>query len=254
MKKECTFKDVRVVYNEDGQGLPVLLLHGWGQNKEMMEKIEEHLSSSFHVFNFDLPGFGESDEPKEAWSVEDYRDWLKEFVDANHLDKLIIIAHSFGCRIAIRYAVSYPDDVYKMCLTGAAGIRPTLTLEQQLRTKFYKAGKWFLTKTGQEEKLAELQNKSGSEDYRNASGVMRGTFVKIVNDDVSDFLDKINCETLLVWGDKDDAVPLSMAKKMEETMPNAGLAIFEGDDHFAYWHQADRFNRVLDVFLKGAKA
>ena len=248
---QIVIQNLKIEYDEAGVGENVVLLHGWGQNKEMMSAIFEHLKENYHVVNIDLPGFGQSEEPKEPWGVPDYEALVIDFLDALSIEQFSIVAHSFGCRIAFHIAYDYPERVTKMCLTGAAGIKPKKSIQAQAKTGMYKAGKWFLTKTGQEEKLAELQNKSGSEDYRNASGVMRGTFVKIVNDDVSDFLDKINCETLLVWGDKDDAVPLSMAKKMEETMPNAGLAIFEGDDHFAYWHQADRFNRVLDIFLKG---
>ena len=80
---------------------------------------------------------------------------------------------------------------------------------------------------------------------------MRPTFVKVVNDDVTDILPDVKCSVLLVWGDRDDAAPLWMGQMMEKEMPDAGLAVFEGDDHWAYWHQADRFNRVLDVFLKG---
>lgn len=79
---------------------------------------------------------------------------------------------------------------------------------------------------------------------------MRETLVKVVNDDISDLLPKMDMPVLLVWGDQDEATPLWMGKMMEEKMPNAGLAIFEGDDHYAYWHQWDRFNRCLDVFLK----
>ena len=119
-----------------------------------------------------------------------------------------------------------------------------------MKTSLYKAGKWFLKITGQTKKLEELQNRSGSEDYRNAKGVMRPTFVKVVNDDVSPILNKVVCPVLLVWGEYDTAVPLEMGRQMEREMPDAGLAIFEGDDHFAYWHQPERFNRVLDIFLK----
>jgi hypothetical protein len=92
-----------------------------------------------------------------------------------------------------------------MCLTGAAGIKPKRGLDYQIRTKAYKAGKWFLKVTGQNEKLEELQNRSGSEDYRNAKGVMRPTFVKVVNDDVTDILKDVKCSVLLVWGDQDNA-------------------------------------------------
>ena len=56
-----------------------------------------------------------------------------------------------------------------------------------------------------------------------------------------------------MYGDEDEATPLWMGKLMEEKMPNAGLAIFEGYGHYAYWNQSDRFNRVLDVFLEGDK-
>ena len=79
---------------------------------------------------------------------------------------------------------------------------------------------------------------------------MRPTFVKVVNDDVSPILNKVVCPVLQVWGEYDTAVPLEMGRQMEREMPDAGLAIFEGDDHFAYWHQPERFNRVLDIFLK----
>ena len=101
--------------------------------------------------------------------------------------------------------------------------------------------------------LEELQNRSGSADYRNARGVMRETFVKVVNDDVTPVLKDVRCPVLLVWGSEDTAAPLWMGQMMEKEMPDAGLAVFEGDDHFAYWHQPDRFNRVLDIFLKEDK-
>ena len=120
--------------------------------------------------------------------------------------------------------------------------------------KAYKAGKWFLKVTNQTEKLEEMQKNAGSEDYRNAKGIMKPTFVKVVNDDVSDILKDVKCSTLLVWGEFDTAAPLWMGKQMEKEMPDAGLAIFENDDHWAYWHQPDRFNAVLDIFFKGDEA
>ena len=78
---------------------------------------------------------------------------------------------------------------------------------------------------------------------------MKPTFVKVVNDDVSDILKDVKCSTLLVWGEFETAAPLWMGKQMEKEMPDAGLAIFENDDHWAYWHQPDRFNAVLSRSL-----
>lgn len=249
MKKIEEIYGVKTAYVTEGDGQDMILLHGWGQNKEMMQAIFDYFKDSYRVYALDFPGFGESDDPKEAWGVPDYELFLEAFVKHNHIVNPILVGHSFGCRVAIRYSAKNPVD--KMCLTGAAGIRPKQSLEDQVKVKMYKAGKWFLKVTGQTEKLQELQKSSGSEDYRNAKGIMRPTFVKVVNDDVTPILSDVKCPVLLVWGDLDTAAPLWMGQQMEKMMPNAGLAIFAGDDHFAYWHQADRFNRVLEIFLKG---
>lgn len=242
------FANVKTAYRHVGEGQDVILLHGWGQNMEMMEQIEKHLASTFSVYNLDFPGFGESGLPPVAWDVCDYQKFLEDFVKQNGIVNPILIAHSFGCRVAIRYSALHPE-VKKMVLTGAAGIKPEKTMTQQMKVMTYKAGKWFLKATGNEKKLQELQNKSGSVDYRNAQGVMRETFVKVVNDDIRPLLKEIQCPVLLVWGEYDEAVPLEMGKIMEREIPDAGLAIFERDNHFAYWNQSERFNRVLDAFL-----
>ncbi len=239
---------VKTAYRHTGEGRDVILLHGWGQNMYMMSAIEKHLSPSFSVWNLDFPGFGESGEPPAAWGVSDYTAFLREFIQDFGIKEPILIGHSFGCRVAIRYAAG--GAVRKMCLTGAAGIRPKPTGSMSMRTRAYKTAKWVLKTTKQDKLLEKLQDHSGSADYRNAHGVMRETFVKVVNDDVSPILKDVACPVLLVWGSNDQAAPLWMGEQMEREMPDAGLAVFEGDDHFAYWNQADRFNRVLDVFLK----
>lgn len=249
MEKTTVIQGLKISYLLEGEGGDVLLLHGWGQNKEMMQAIFDHLASSFRVCSLDFPGFGNSDAPQEAWGVPEYEEFLEAFMEALGIHDPVIIAHSFGCRVAIRYAAK-TQKARKMCLTGAAGIRPKHDLEWHIRTKAYKAGKWMLKVTGNQKKLDELQKNSGSADYRAAEGVMRPTFVKVVNDDVTPLLKDVKCPVLLVWGEHDEAVPLWMGQMMEKEMPDAGLAVFENDDHFAYWHQPQRFNAVLDIFLK----
>ena len=248
MEEKREIHGVETAYRKSGEGRPVILLHGWGQKMIMMSAIEAHLSGYFTVYNLDFPGFGDSGRMASAWGVRDYEAFLDDFCLINGIENPILIAHSFGCRVAIAYASDHP--VYKMCLTGAAGIRPKLSLKQKMKTGLYKAGKKVLIAAHQEEKLKELQKKSGSADYRALDGVMRESFVKIVNEDLTPLLPLVKCPVLLVWGEKDEAVPLWMGKQMEKEMPDAGLAVFEGDDHYAYWHQPVRFNHVLDAFLK----
>lgn len=240
-------KGLNVHYEKNGEhGKNVILLHGWGQNTKMMEYIASFLSNHFVVYNIDFPGFGESNEPNEPWGNEEYVELLKEFNDKLNIINPIIIGHSFGCRVGLYYAYKYP--VYKMVLTGAAGIKEKHSLKWYIKVYSYKLGKIVLKPfKGLSEKL---RKNAGSQDYKNASEVMKGTLVKCVNFDISPYLKSIKPETLLVFGDKDIATPLWMGKKLEKEMANATLVVFENDDHFAYFHQADRFNRVLDAFLK----
>lgn len=241
--------DIKVYFEQKGDmGKDVILLHGWGQNTIMMDNIAEFLKEHFRVYNIDLPGFGRSEEPKVPYSVEDYCELVRKFVVEEKIDEPIIIAHSFGCRIALRYAYKYP--VRRMALTGAAGVRDKRGFEYYFKTYTYKLGKKILSFPLLKSYKEKWQNKVGSEDYKNASGVMRATLVKVVNDDVSSLLKDIDVETLLVFGEKDEATPLSKGKYMEKQMPDATLIVFDGDDHYAYFHQADRFNRVLDAFLR----
>ena len=79
---------------------------------------------------------------------------------------------------------------------------------------------------------------------------MRKTFVKVISEDLSPLLPQIKASTLLVWGENDQDTPLWMGKKMEKDIPDAGLVIFENDDHYAYLRQWPRFVRVLQAFLK----
>ncbi len=242
-------KGTKINYIQQGSGAwDVVCLHGWGQNIAMMQQITDHLQDRFRVTVLDFPGFGASSEPLVSWNAEDYAECLHGFLLALNIVQPILIGHSFGGHIAITYAAKYP--VHKMVLTGASGIRPKHGLKWKLKTAAYKLAKKLVSLPGLNRYKEALQQYFGSEDYKNSSGVMRQTLVKVVNHDVSELLEKITMPVLLVWGDQDEAVPLWMGKKMEQAMPAAGLAIFEGEDHYAYWHQWDRFNRCLDIFLK----
>ena len=239
---------ININYKLEGTGKPVILLHGWGQNIEMMEFIFNHLKDNFRVLSYDFAGHGRSEEPLEPWGVKEYTDNLSKLIKEFNMDNPILIGHSFGCRVAITYASS--NKVNKMILTGAAGIKPKRGLDYKLRVSTFKTLKKVVNLTGSTKLKESLSNKFGSSDYKNTTGVMRESFVKIVNDDVSDILSDVTCPTLLVWGELDEAVDLSMARIMEEKMKDAALVIFEKDDHFAYYHQWQRFNLVIDAMLE----
>ena len=238
-------------YKLEGEGQAVVLMHGWGQNIQMMDYIFEYLKNSYKVLSFDFPGFGGSESLKSVYGVKEYTDTFKLMLEKLNIENPVLIGHSFGCRVAFRYASE--NKVLKMILTGAAGVRPKKTFKYKLKVGLYKSLKWIL-KIFKLKKLGDNLSKDfGSSDYKNTDGYLRQSFVKIVNDDVSDILGKIECPVLLVWGENDDAVPLKIGRFMESKMKNAALVIFENDDHYAYFHQWNRFNLVIDAMLKGDK-
>ena len=189
-----------------------------------------------------------SEEPKEAIGVEDYTEIIRSFIENKGIENPIFVCHSFGCRIAIRYAAKY--GAYKLALTGPAGVRDKRTIEWYIKTYSYKIAKFIIMHTPLKKNMEKYQNERGSDDYKNASGVMRGTFVKVVNDDVTPILKDVEAETLLIIGENDVDTPIEKGKIMEKLMPNCTMVVFEKDDHWAYYHQIQRFNRVLDAFLK----
>ena len=235
-------------YIQKGEGYPVVCLVGWAQDTRMFEPTADHLSNRFKVTVVDYPGFGNSEPMKEPWDVDAYVEWLHALCLELKIEKPILIAHSFGARLAIKYAVKY--GALKMVLTGAAGLIPKRTFSYHLRVNTYKALKKISTVPGLKELSVPFMKSFGSQDYKALDGTLRQSFVKIVNEDLSESLPKIQCPTLLVWGTLDDATPLWMGQKMEQLIPDAGLVLFENDDHYAYWHQIDRFHTIVDAFVK----
>ena len=109
-------KDVEINYIQYGEGKDIILLHGWGQNIEMMKPIGDRLSNKFKITVIDLPGFkGLTKEPPYAWTLTNYSEMLEEFLEKLDIHKPIIIGHSFGGRLAIRYSANHP--VEKVVLT-----------------------------------------------------------------------------------------------------------------------------------------
>ncbi len=255
---EMTYQGLKVQYIEQGQGPLAVLFHGWGANKELFQALISTLAVRYRVAAPDTPGFGQSQEPGEAWSLEDYCAFSKAFIDhvAGPEDKEVILAgHSHGGRTLIRLVGSgmLERKVRKLILIDSAGIVHEKTPEQMRRIKRYKRGKKILSlppvKALFPHALERLQSKSGSADYRMASPVMRQSMVKVVNEDVREYLPRIEAETLLVWGDQDQDTPLADGQLMERLIPGSGLAVLAGAGHFSFLDRQYQFLAVMRSFL-----
>jgi pimeloyl-ACP methyl ester carboxylesterase len=244
---EVAGQRARVV--ETGFGTPVVVLHGWGGRIESMTPVIECLRSSFRVIAFDLPGFGHSPAPEGAWGTGDYASFIKDALAGMDVTRAHFVAHSFGAKTSLYIAATYPQLVNKLLLVGASGLRSAPSMKARAKRAASKSAR-FAGKLGAPGRSIRdaAYKKLASEDYRNA-GPMRPTFVKVVNEDLSDLLPSISASTLLIWGSEDDAAPVQHGRKMEEAIPDAGLVLFEGAGHFAYLDEPQRFCRVARHFL-----
>lgn len=230
-------------YGNNKKGV-IVLLHGWGQNIEMMDMLGTPFKDNYRVINIDLPGFGESKEPDKPSSVEDYGDIIHKLLTKLKVDSPILIGHSFGGRIAIYYASKYKTS--KLVLLSAP-FRPSQNKKVSFKVKFYK----FVKKIKLLKPLASyMRDKLGSTDYKNASEINRGTLVIVVNEDLTEYVKNIKVPTILIYGTSDTAVPYSEAETLDSMLSDSGLIKYENATHYAYLERLNQTLSIIDSFIK----
>lgn len=235
-------KDVDINYIEYGIGETIVLLHGWGQNIEMMKPVADKLEGRKIII--DLPGYGNSTEPNTVWTVYDYVECIKELLDSLKVKNPILIGHSFGGKISLAYASKY--KVKKLILFASPFKKGVEKLS--MKTKMLKCAK----KIPVLNKLEGFAKKHiGSTDYKQASDMMRKILVETVNLDIREDVKQITCPTLIFWGTNDEAVPVQDAKELESLIKDAGLVIYEGCSHYAYLEMLPQVVKVIKIFLEG---
>ena len=220
----------------------IVLLHGWGQNIEMMKPIGDNFKDKFNILIIDLPGYGKSDEPNKTWTVFDYSDMVHELLEKLDIKNPILMGHSFGGKISIDYASRY--NVKKLVLF-ASPFKKEIQKES-LKLKMLKT----LKKVPILNKLENFAKRHiGSTDYKNASVRMREILVQTVNLDLTEEAKKITCPTLIFWGTQDKAVPVDEAYELEKLIKDSGVVIYEGT-HYTYLEYLPQVVNVLQSFLK----
>lgn len=251
MDKFFTYRSCRLHYTDCGEGVPLLLLHGWGCNTTTFNTIRPFLEAHFRVLTVDFAGFGQSDEPGEVWGVEEYTQSIEALAKSEGVERPILIGHSFGGRVSIVYASR--NEVRKVILVDAAGVKPKRSFNYYRKVYTFKLLKRLLPLLVGRERAEKIINerraKAGSSDYSQATPMMRAILSKVVNEDLCHLMPAIKAPTLLFWGEQDTATPLADAKRMEALIPDAGLVTVAGAGHFSFLENTPLFLRVVESFL-----
>lgn len=279
-ERQTKLGGLEVSYKVIGAGkTPVVLLHGWGVSSDRYVVTAQTILDRDGGFVFyvpDLPGFGRSAEPPTDWTLDDYAEFAREFVrtiarrDSGFESakaileksvqpegagfkveekKIVLLAHSFGGRIALKYAAKYPEDIETLVLTGAAGIKHPLSGKQRVVRILAQAGGFFfrLPLLGQFKEKARrmLYAFSPEKDYGKASKRMQAVMRNALAEDLTPLLERIKVRTILIWGRLDHSTPLRDAEIMRERISGADFFVIEDANHSAVYNQAEGFARIF---------
>lgn len=248
---------LKVYYTVRGQGPAVFLLHGWGGSSKSLEELQRELAEfGFKVYALDLPGFGQTPPPSRAWSVGDYAQLVRAFVEEQDEREFFLFGHSFGGRVAVKLASFKPVGLKKLVLCGA----PVIREKTVKRFVFIAAAKILglvfglpVLSLGRGTVRYLAYKLAGERDYYQAKGLMRDIFKNTVGENLRPCLKEIAVPTLILWGGKDRLVPLENARVLEGEIAGARLEVLENAGHGLPLREPGKAAKIIALFLGGKK-
>jgi len=201
-----------------------------------------YFSQFYRVTAIDFIGFGDSAPLTQAFSVEDYALWTKAVLELLQVKHPHVIAHSFGCRVAVKLSALEPDFFDKILLTGAAGVVLKRGFSYHCKVKTYRLIRRFAPRFA--------ERNFGSAEYRSLSPVMKESYKKIVNEDLRECARKMDREVLLVQGAEDTTTPKREAEAYLACFKRGRLTMMDGG-HFAFAQYPLAFNMIAEEFFYG---
>ena len=246
------YNDIKIKYYKYGnKNKEILILPGWGNTSKTFYSITNHFKDKYTIYTLDYPGFGKSPPPNKTLTIYNYTDLIINFMKDNQILNPIIIAHSFGGRIATLLTGYYKVNIDKLILFDIASIKPTKTIKQKFKEKTYKLLKKITNILPNKKKLQEkLLNHFASTDYKTLPSTMHETFKNIINEDLTKYIKYIKSETLIIWGEKDKDTPIKDAYKINNLIKNSGLIIYPNGSHYSYLDYPLLTNNIINEFIK----
>ena len=282
--KTVAIDGVKLHYFCGGSGPPLVLVHGLGSSAavEFYYNLEP-LAAHHRVFAVDLPGFGGSDKPALAYTIELFVKAVRELMASQGLERAAVMGVSMGGRVALGLALDSPEKVERLVLVDALGVGTPrrvlayrilltkglgeLTLRGTARAlrrmnpaTIRRFWGWYLQRPNRvdtiwsDERIANHGTLLATPEYRAAylSALRSIAGMRQLRDGVvvDDRLAELRMPTLLIWGRHDHIFPASHAEMAKDRIPNGRLEIFDDSGHTPQMEEPDRFNRLVLDFLK----
>lgn len=237
------------------RGQRILILHGWGSNSGRWKRVKELLGKKgIEVLALDLPGFGIISSPPKPWGRDDYIGWILQKLKEKNWEKFNLLGHSFGGGLAVKMATNFSEKIEKLILCT-----PAIIKRKSIKTYLFYwlafLGRRIFSLPGlkifypQAQKL--VYKLAGARDYYVADGIMKETMKKIgKEEDLEMILERIKTPTLILWGKKDDVLPLKDAYRIKEKIKRSQLRVLPGVRHSPHREAPEELSKILVSFLQ----
>ncbi|KKU19368.1 hypothetical protein A3A64_03950 [Candidatus Gottesmanbacteria bacterium RIFCSPLOWO2_01_FULL_48_11] len=220
-----------------------IFLHGWRSSGTIWFAITSKITDA-NLCCMDFPGFGRSTLPQGVMDLNEYASIVRDFISKLGLTNITLVGHSFGGRVAIKLVSTNPELVSRLVLVDSAGFASSASrkaalgiVARMVRPLFRPAFMHSLRR--------KIYTLMGTEDYV-ATPELKDTFVKVVNEDLSDAMRTIKTQTLIVWGGQDKETPLAMGEKIHSLIPHSRLEVIKNAGHFSFLDNPSAFTNLLN--------
>jgi len=234
---------------------PLLILPGWGSNSGRWQKVKELLEEKgVEVLVLDLPGFGITPSPNIAWGRDDYINWVFQKIKEKNWQKFNLLGHSFGGGLSAKIAAAFPEMIEKLIL-----LSPAIIKRRSIKTYLFYwvafLGKKIFSLPGFRKFQPQAQwlvyKLAGTRDYYVADGMMKEVMKKIWQEEpLEGLLEKIQIKTLVLWGKRDDVLPLKDAYLIKEKIRDSELKIISKARHSPHREAPEELAEAIIQFLK----
>lgn len=225
----------------------IIIVHGWTYSLYKWNTFIDIIKKEkIPIELLKIPGLT---APLNAvWTLNEYVVWLKKIIDQEK-EKVILIGHSNGGRVAGAFTSQYPEKIAHLILIDSAGIKDNSLCARSRRLVFK-----LLAYAGEKTPLYDtprsfLQKLIRSTDYHRANPIMRHTMHNMISTDCAPYFSKIVVPTLIIWGGKDVITPIANGRKIHELIQHSTLTVIDSAAHSPYYTHTAEVYKIIKKIL-----
>ena len=261
---KATINEIEIDYRDEGSGVPVVLIHAFPLNQSMWDDQFSHLRDHCRMISLDLRGFGRSDAPHSAYSIDEMALDVRGLMTALEIDRAVLVGLSMGGYIALAFFRNYPEAVRGLVLADTRAGADTPEARERRFTSALKAERegsraigedmvpLLLGRTTLETRPSVVEKVRMMIEGNSPQGIAGAQRAMAERRDSSNMLSVIDVPALIVVGLEDTLTPVAKAERMQNGIRGALLRIIDDAGHLSNLEQPEEFNAALIDFIASA--